>query len=221
MFRAPHTWRQNPDSTLTHAIETPEYKQAIECMKRLNDAGVYHPDAQSMSIQQAKDNFLGGRFAGYMDGWTAIITHRMNFRQLDPSNSAAVILVPPGYDGGNPAVERSQGFFGMTCIPTNVGKDTERLKELLRIVDYAQAPFGSEEYTFLRWGVEGVHYDLQNGAPTASITAAARASTKRGTTAGQRHLTESGGCLRRGHDCFRVQGTVVNSEYRPARTAAL
>ena len=76
-----------------------------------------------------------------------------------------MILVPPGFDGGNPAVERSQGFFGMTCIPTNVGKDTERVKELLRIVDYCTAPFGSEEYTFLRWGLQGVHYDLQNGAP--------------------------------------------------------
>jgi putative aldouronate transport system substrate-binding protein len=165
MFRAPHTWRQNPDGTLTHAIETPEYRQAIEYMKRLNDAGIYHPDASSMSIQQAKDNFLGGKFAGYADGWTAIITHRQNFRQVDPSNSAAVILVPPGFDGGNPAVERSQGFFGMTCIPANVGKDTGRLEELLRIIDYCQAPFGSEEYTFLRWGLEGVHYDMQNGAP--------------------------------------------------------
>ena len=165
MFRAPHTWRQNQDGTLTHAIETPEYRQAVEYMKRLNDAGVFHPDAASMSIANAKDGFLGGKFAGYVDGWTAIITHRQNFRLVDPNNSAAVILVPPGFDGGNPAVERSQGFFGMSCIPTTIGKDTERVKELLRIVDYCTAPFGSEEYTFLRWGIQGVHYDLKDGAP--------------------------------------------------------
>ncbi|MBV9545640.1 MAG: extracellular solute-binding protein [Chloroflexi bacterium] len=165
MFRAPHMWRQNPDGTLTHAVETQEFRQAVEYMKRLNDAGVFHPDAASMSIQNAKDGFLGGKFAGYVDGWTAIVTHRMNFRQVDPSNSAAVILVPPGFDGGNPAVERSQGFFGMSCIPASVGKDQERVKQLLRIIDYCTAPFGSEEYTFLRWGIQGVHYDLQNGAP--------------------------------------------------------
>lgn len=168
MFRAPHTWRANPDGTLTHAVETPEYRQAIEYMKKLNDAGVYHPDAASMSIQQAKDNFVGGKFGGYADGWTGVAGltgARGNFRKIDPNNPAAVILVPPGFDGGKPAVERSQGFFGMTCIPTQVGKDPERVKELLRVVDYATAPFGSEEYTFLRWGVQGTHYDLQDGAP--------------------------------------------------------
>jgi len=137
-------------------------------MKKLNDAGVYHPDAASMSIQQAKDNFVGGKFGGYADGWTGVAGltgARGNFRKIDPNNPAATILVPPGFDGGKPAVERSQGFFGMTCIPATVGKDPERVKELLRVVDYDSAPFGSEEYTFLRWGVRGTHYDLQDGAP--------------------------------------------------------
>jgi putative aldouronate transport system substrate-binding protein len=168
MFRAPHQWRRNPDGSLTAAVETPEYKMAVEYMKRLNDAGVFHPEAASMTIQQAKDNFLAGKFGGYVDGWTGIAGltgARGNFRRLDANNPAAAILVPPGYDGGDPAVERSQGFFGMTCIPATIGKDTERVKELLRIVDYAQAPFGSEEYFFLRWGLPNVHYELVNGAP--------------------------------------------------------
>jgi putative aldouronate transport system substrate-binding protein len=167
MFRAPHTWQQNPDGSLTNVVETPAYKQAIEYIKRLNDAGVFHPDAGSMSIQQAKDGFFAGQFGGYVDGWTAVTQHRDNqhFRKLDPNNPAAIILVPPGFDGGKPAVERSQGFFGMSCIPTTVGKDAERVKELLRIVDYGTAPFGSEEYVFLRWGLQGVHHELQNGAP--------------------------------------------------------
>jgi putative aldouronate transport system substrate-binding protein len=165
MFRAPHEWRLNADGSLTHAVETPEYKMAVEYMKRFNDAGIFHPDSASMTTQQAKDAFLAGGFAGYADGWNGIPTMRDNFRRLDPNNGAAVILVPAGFDGGNPAVERSQGFFGMTTIPAAVGKDQERVKELLRIVDYATAPFGSEEYSFLRWGIAGVHHEVQNGAP--------------------------------------------------------
>jgi len=168
MFRVPHTWRQNAEGTLTHAVETDEYKQAIAYIKKLNDAGVFHPDASSMSIQQAKDNLAAGKFGGYVDGWTAVITQRTNLRALNPGNPAAVILVPPGFDGGTPAIERSQGFFGMSCIPAKIGKDKERVKELLRVVDYCTAPFGSEEYLFLRWGLPGVHYEMKNGAPIAT-----------------------------------------------------
>src|SRR5262249_12787805 len=44
--------------------------------------------------------------------------------------------------------------------------DKERVKELLRIQDWMAAPFGSEEYTFHRFGLEGLHYELKNGLPT-------------------------------------------------------
>ncbi len=172
MFRVPHMWRQNADGTLTNAVETEEYKQAIAYIKKLNDAGVFHPDAATMSIQQAKDNIVAGKFGGYVDGWTGITggatSTRTRFRALDPNNPAAVILIPPGFDGGKPSIERSQGFFGMTCIPAKIGSDKERVKELLRVVNYCTAPFGSDEYTFLRWGVPGVHYELKNGAPIAN-----------------------------------------------------
>ncbi len=138
MFRVPHTWRLNPDGSLTNMVEVPEFKMTVEYMKRLYDLGAFYPDAASQGIQQAKDNFLAGKFGGYVDGWTGIAGPtgaRGNFRRLDPNSPAAVILVPPGYDGGNPAVERAQGFFGMTCISSKIGKDTDRVKELLRIVD--------------------------------------------------------------------------------------
>jgi putative aldouronate transport system substrate-binding protein len=36
---------------------------------------------------------------------------------------------------------------------------------LLRILDYLAAPFGSEEYNFLTYGIEGVDYQVTNGVP--------------------------------------------------------
>ena len=75
------------------------------------------------------------------------LAYQLGFAYVNLSENAAdpaaVILIPPGFDGGKPAIERSQGFFGMSCIPAKVGKDTGRVKELLRIVDYCTAPFGS------------------------------------------------------------------------------
>jgi hypothetical protein len=34
-------------------------------------------------------------------------------------------------------------------------------QELLRILDYFSAAFGSEEYTFLNFGIEGTHHTLR------------------------------------------------------------
>jgi len=68
--------------------------------------------------------------------------------------------------GGAKAVTRNtQGSFGFTAIPATVGKDEERVKELLRILDYLASPFGSEEWYFLNYGVEGVDHDVKNGIP--------------------------------------------------------
>lgn len=35
------------------------------------------------------------------------------------------------------------------------------LKKCLRVLNYFSAPFGSEEYNFLAFGVEGIHHTLQ------------------------------------------------------------
>ena len=47
-------------------------------------------------------------------------------------------------------------------------KDQNRVKELLRILDYMAAPFGSEEYNFLNYGIEGV--DSQRDPATGALT---------------------------------------------------
>jgi putative aldouronate transport system substrate-binding protein len=41
-------------------------------------------------------------------------------------------------------------------------------KELLRIPDYLAAPFGSEEWAFLSYGIEGVDYQVTNGVPVVT-----------------------------------------------------
>ncbi|HWV24026.1 MAG TPA: hypothetical protein VNZ58_07535, partial [Thermomicrobiales bacterium] len=42
------------------------------------------------------------------------------------------------------------------------GKDEDRVRELLRILDYLASPFGSEEQVFLANGIEGVHWEYND-----------------------------------------------------------
>jgi putative aldouronate transport system substrate-binding protein len=158
MFRVPNGWRKNPDGTLTNQIETDEFKQAITFARTLSEAGVYHPDAATFNKTQATQALIAGKIGGYADALTQLngdIRTRFEAKRLTPAANLAA-LVPPGFDGGKGVTYNGAGFGSIAAIPAKQGKDPERAKELLRILDYFSAPFGSEEYTFLNFGIDGV-----------------------------------------------------------------
>jgi putative aldouronate transport system substrate-binding protein len=43
-----------------------------------------------------------------------------------------------------------------------------QIEELLSVANYLAAPYGTREYTMVNFGVEGVHYTMNNGVPTAT-----------------------------------------------------
>ena len=72
-------------------------------------------------------------------------------------------LAPPPHDGsGGPVTYNIAGYFGQWCIPAATAGDDAKVEELLRITNYFAAPFGSEEYIFLNFGIEGVHHTLND-----------------------------------------------------------
>jgi len=163
MFRVPNGWRQNTDGTLTNAIETPEYGQSLAFARRIYEAGAYHPDAASLNRSQATDALISGKIGGYVDQLFQLngdIRVRYESKRLTPTADLGA-LVPPGADGGAGVTYNSAGFGGLVAIPTKTGRDPERAKELLRVLDYFSAAFGSEEYTFLNYGLEGTHHTLR------------------------------------------------------------
>lgn len=162
MFRVPNTWRKNADGSLTHMIETDEYRQAVTFMRRLYDAGGFHPDIASITTAQSRDYFIGSKIGAYNDGIAALadVTGlRVKIKPLTPMANVTA-FVPPGFDGGAATFHTFPGYNSAAVIPAKVGKDKERVKELLRVLDYFAAPFGSDEYLFLKNGIEGVHHTL-------------------------------------------------------------
>ena len=81
-------------------------------------------------------------------------------RQISPAADIR-LLTPPGFDGGQAVTWNNTAVNGMVSIPAKVSKDTERVKELLRVADCHAATFGSEEWRFVSYGIEGVHHAVQ------------------------------------------------------------
>lgn len=182
MFGVPFSWRVNADGTLTNQIETDEFRQALEYQRNLFADGSYHPDAGGMTFAQAQQAYLGGKVGLHSEGFGNFITPKATgsaLAKLVTANPQATIagLFPSDIAGSKGVTRNTQGSFGFTAIPSSV-KDQNRVKELLRILDYLAAPFGSEEYNFLNYGIEGV--DSQKDPATGALSLTDQGNAERG-----------------------------------------
>jgi putative aldouronate transport system substrate-binding protein len=170
MLGVPFNWRKTANGTLTHEIETDEFRQALDFLRRLFADGAFHPDAGGMTFAQAQAAFIGGKVGLHSEGignfYSPSVAGTVYYKIKQANPQAELTGLMPSGPGGAKAVTRNtQGSFGFTGVPATVGKDKARVQELLRILDYLAAPFGSEEYNFLTYGIEGVDYQVTNGVP--------------------------------------------------------
>jgi putative aldouronate transport system substrate-binding protein len=174
MFGMPFGWRVNADKTLTNEIETDEFRQGLEFLRQLFADGSFHPDAGGMTFAQASTAFTGGKIGVHSGGFESFVTPKTkgsvygNLVQTNPQAEIAGLL-PSVIGGGKGVTRNTQGAFGFVGIPSSV-KDQNRVKELLRVLDYLASPFGSEEHKFLNYGIEGVNSEKDPATGALTVT---------------------------------------------------
>jgi putative aldouronate transport system substrate-binding protein len=150
-FGAPNGWRVNADRSLTHLYETDNYRAAVEYAAKLWAAKVFYPD---LNLADATPKTVNGQIAAQV---TVGPRATADFRALDPSLFVDT-LIPFGHDGkAKPVYDMGYGTVGFTPFKkTGEG----RIRELLALMDYLSAPFGTKEYLQKNFGVEGQQYQL-------------------------------------------------------------
>ena len=165
IFGAPNGWRLDPSGKLVKDIETPEYKAAVGYARDLFASGVYHPDSLNMASNViARTQFYATKFAVHRDpinGWQDAWRHALT---LTPPFDVRPIPLFPANDGGKTQHYVTGGHLWATAIKKGT---PERTKELLRIMNWLAAPFGSAEDQLLTFGLKDVDYTLDSsGNPT-------------------------------------------------------
>lgn len=155
MLGVPNVWREEGGS-FTSEHETEERKEAIARTAELVQAGVFHPDAIGGKLQ-LRDLFGNGTLVFQSDGYAA-------WDILADTYPVGVGAVPaPAFDGSGPGSVRSgTTSFGYTAFKK---AEPERIKELLALCNWLAAPLGTSEFMFRKFGIEGTHYTMENGAP--------------------------------------------------------
>ena len=156
-------WRKRAGGGLEFKYELPEFRQALEFTVRLYREGLVHPDLVATRGADAKQLFNSAKIIAYEDGiggWRGAQSEQ--------------VKITPGYDmqpvpifsavGGDPLAWQRQEPIFYTFLKK--GLSQERTLELLRVLNWCAAPFGSQEYELASSGVEGKHFTRgRDGAP--------------------------------------------------------
>ena len=163
MFKAPNNWAVDNSGNFTKDIETDNFKTALGYMRDLYASGVYHPDTPTFTMDAAKVNWLGGKFLLHCTGWFGYAQQFWDpgLRMSPPVKFRT--LHPFSFDGSPPIWHQYQAFVGMTAVKKGT---PDRVKELLRILNWMAAPFASQEAMLIEYGIENTDFNFdEKGNP--------------------------------------------------------
>lgn len=155
---APNTWRADGGQFVS-TLTTPQFEEAVGVMRRLAEAGAYHPDSLTISATDLQTFWHNETVAAISDGFGAVAPNT-----LTKINGRFELDLGRPY-GANPTPWRGAGIFGYATFKQ---ASADRVELLLRICNYLSAPFGTAEYEVANYGVEGVHFtkDAEGIRPT-------------------------------------------------------
>jgi putative aldouronate transport system substrate-binding protein len=156
IYGAPNNWGLDKSGKLVKDFETDEFKAAVGFARDLWSVGVYHPDSRTLSGTTLSTALRGGQAAVASHSFGALIAQ---WPLLAADNPAARLRVihPFSADGkAKPIYHTGPSNFGMSFIKKG---STDRVKLLLRVLNYIASPFSSQEWALLNYGVEGVHFN--------------------------------------------------------------
>jgi putative aldouronate transport system substrate-binding protein len=173
MFGAPNMWGLEPGGKLVHQRETEQFKSAVGYVRDLFAAGVYHPNSGNYGALAIKDDHVAGKFAFAESTWTATYPDFWH-RGAAANPPVAMRIMPPFTFDGNgsvkyfvsPAVQIGYPLLGITVLKK---ASEDRIRELLGVLNFLAAPFGSQEALLIDYGVEGADYTFDekgNPVPT-------------------------------------------------------
>ncbi len=161
MNEVPNNWKVD-GGKLVKDYETEEWKQTVVDQMEFWKAGVIHPDGFNPA-QPFKALFNAGTTAinddGYA-GWTQyILDNKAN------SSFKLGLMNVAKRDGGKAPWRAGGGIFSITGMKKQDSPD--RVKMMLRMLNWLAAPFGTEEAFYRLYGEEGRESNVDDqGNPT-------------------------------------------------------
>jgi putative aldouronate transport system substrate-binding protein len=169
-FGAPNVWLES-GGKLSKDWETDAFKAAIAYVRGLWEAGVVHPDAPTASVNQAAQNFYAGKYALWSNG---LLIGDTVWNRANAQDSAFQMRAVPPFSATSASKPVHHLGSGANLLTVVKKTSAEQARKLLGVLNYLAAPFGTQEYLTLLYGVEGSEFTFDaNGNPVVTAQGAA------------------------------------------------
>ncbi|MFE2944588.1 extracellular solute-binding protein [Streptomyces sp. NPDC059255] len=155
-------WWDLVDGKLVNRIETTEYLEALEWMRKLYAADVVHPDARAVQ-GDGGNRFVSGQVLIYnqdLSSWYGKSVEQTGKPKAEFEMGAMDIF---GHDGGDPRLYAQQPA-GMWAF-VRKGSPEKLVRDVLAVSNFTAAPYGTTERMLTDYGVEGTHFSVKDGLP--------------------------------------------------------
>jgi putative aldouronate transport system substrate-binding protein len=167
-FGAPNNWKADASGKLVRSFETEQYKAAVGYARDLVAAGLYHPDSPTFNQVSVRTNFVGRKYVFCNSGWLAASIQFWGGAQAQNPPGQLDVVPPFGADGGKGSFYTGTQLFGWSLIKK---APEARVRDLLRLFNFLAAPFGSEEYLLINYGVRGQDFNFDDQGNPVLTTA--------------------------------------------------
>jgi putative aldouronate transport system substrate-binding protein len=145
-FGAPNNWKLESSGKLVKDYETDEFKAGLGFLRDLWATGLFHPNTLTFTNVSVSEAFWTGNIVFH----TYPSLDWVNTLQRSP-NARPVYVPPFSADGAvKPRQFLGPGNFGAAILKKG---SPERIKEVLGVLNYMAAPFGTREKLLTTFGV--------------------------------------------------------------------
>jgi putative aldouronate transport system substrate-binding protein len=154
-FGVPNQYRVNEDRTLTANHQTDEYLETLEYAQKVFAAGAFYPD---LNHAESGQDFANGSIAAIVSVGPR---GAAEYRAQNPDLLADIMVPFSAVEGRRPVYNMGYGTVGFT--PFRKTDDEARIRELLDLMNWLSAPFGTVEFMQKNYGTEGTDYEVEDG----------------------------------------------------------
>ncbi|MFV2119847.1 Tat pathway signal sequence domain protein [Streptomyces sp. Act-28] len=160
-------WWNMVDGKLVNRIETEEYLEALEWVRKLYAANVVHPDARAQNQGDSGNRFTAGQVLVYNNDLSHWYVKSIEQATQNPGFKMGAMDVF-GHDGSAPKLYAQQPANIFAFVSEKASETVVR--DFLAVANFCAAPYGTKERLLTDYGVEGTHHTVRKGMPVKNDT---------------------------------------------------